>query len=250
MGTDKTSLGDRMKGYEDINRAFLTRRMPCIIRIDGKAFHTLTRGLKKPFDEAMRRAMEYTAGKLVENIQGCKLAYTQSDEISLFLCDYTQLTTDAWFDKNLQKMASVSASIATAYFNAYVMSLVSDPLGNTDLLDSAELLRSKMPAMFDARVFVLPKEEVCNYFIWRQQDAVRNSIQGLGQANFSQKELSGVSCNEIQEKLWQEKQLNWNDTPTMFKRGFCVLSDGTVDLEIPTFTEDRNYIEQHVFVGE
>ena len=107
---DKTTLGDRMKNnYENITRYYLTRRMPVIIRIDGKAFHTFTKGMKKPFDNILVKTMQETMKYLCENIQGRVLGYTQSDEISLVLTDYAELTTDAWFDNNLQKMCSVYA---------------------------------------------------------------------------------------------------------------------------------------------
>jgi tRNA(His) 5'-end guanylyltransferase len=118
------SLGDRMKGYENVSRIYLTRRMPLIIRIDGNAFHTFTKGFAKPFDPIFMQAMQETMQKLCEKIQGCKVGYTQSDEISLLLIDYDNLDTDAWFDKNLQKTVSISASIATMEFNGIFSRLV------------------------------------------------------------------------------------------------------------------------------
>ena len=119
MKNNKDSLGDRMKTYEYVTRTYLTRRMPVIIRLDGKAFHTFTRGLKKPFDEIFVKAMQDTMKHLCENVQGCVLGYTQSDEITLVLVDYHDRDTSAWFDNNIQKMASVSASMATMAFNQY-----------------------------------------------------------------------------------------------------------------------------------
>jgi len=226
-----------MKGYENIPRTYLTRRMPCIIRIDGKAFHTFTRGLAKPWDPVLAQVMWDTAVNLCMHIEGCQLAYIQSDEISLLLTDYAQHTTEAWFGKSIQKMTSVSASMATLYFN--------------------RLYQSTSGALFDSRVFVLPKEEVCNYFVWRQQDATRNAIEALGRAHFSSKELHKVNCKQIQEKLFTEKGVNFNDMPTSYKRGTCVvkekyLKDGIertrwgIDNEIPVFTADRQYIESRI----
>jgi|SRR5579863_1792485 len=206
MNSEKDSLGNRMKTYENVTRHFLTRRMPVVIRLDGKSFHTLTKNMKKPFDDDFKYVMEAVTKILCEEVQGCQFAYTQSDEISLLLVDYQTHDTQAWFDNNIQKIVSVSASIATAAFNSWALSKLTI-LG---------------PAHFDARAFNLPKEEVCNYFIWRQQDATRNSIQSVGQANFSHKELHGLSCDEIQEKLFQEKQINWNDYPVTSKRGSCI----------------------------
>ena len=233
---ERDSLGDRMKGYEDAFRYHLTGRMPLIIRIDGKAFHTLTRGLDKPFDQEFSEIMLRTAYVLCQELQGVKLAYWQSDEISLLLTDYDKLTSQAWFDKNLQKMVSVSASIATAAFNDHFQHY-SDKIGR-----------------FDSRVFTLPKEEVCNYFLWRQQDATRNSINSVGQSQFSHKKLHGLNTDQVQDLLFKEKGLNWNDLPTWQKRGACVIikegGQWGVDNEIPVFSQDRNYINQHVFIGE
>lgn len=264
---DKTTLGDRMKNnYENISRYYLTRRMPAIIRIDGKSFHTFTRGFKKPFDDVFVKTMQDTMKYLCENIQGCVLGYTQSDEISLVLVDYAELTTDAWFGNNLQKMCSVSASMATMAFNKFFYGNMPADEENSGTYYKA----LEKGAMFDSRVFTIPKEEVCNALIWRQQDATRNSIQSVGQANFSQKELHGKSCNNIQDMLMIQKGINWNDYATTLKRGSCCIKvdDGLteydeagnicgyiqrskwiIDNEIPIFSQDRNYIEKLINVG-
>lgn len=274
---DRTTLGDRMKNnYENISRYYLTRRMPVIIRLDMKAGHTFTKGLKKPFDDIFVKTMQDTMKYLCENIQGCVLGYTQSDEISLVLTDYAELTTDAWFGNNLQKMCSVSASMATLAFNKafndnivkYIDNNLDADCGVTkDLTEYTKILinaRNK-GAMFDSRVFTIPKEEVCNALIWRQQDATRNSIQSVGQANFSQKELHGKSCNNIQDMLMTQKGINWNDYATTLKRGSCCIkiddsitkydevgnisdyiqrSKWVIDDEIPIFTKNINYVEK------
>lgn len=264
---DKTTLGDRMKNnYENISRYYLTRRMPVIIRIDGKSFHTFTRGFKKPFDDVFVKTMQDTTKYLCENIQGCVLGYTQSDEISLVLVDYAELTTDAWFGNNLQKMCSVSASMATMAFNKFFYGNMPADEENSGTYYKA----LEKGAMFDSRVFTIPKEEVCNALIWRQQDATRNSIQSVGQANFSQKELHGKSCNNIQDMLMIQKGINWNDYATTLKRGSCCIKvdDGLteydeagnicgytqrskwlIDNEIPIFSQNRNYIEKLINVG-
>lgn len=194
MSKKYDSLGDRMKGYENIARNYLTRRIPTIIRVDGKAFHTFTRGMEKPFDRILMTTMQNTMKYLCENIQGCVFGYTQSDEITLVLTDYATITTDAWFGYNIQKMCSVSASMATlAFSNAYTAELWKNfpeamRSSNNGTNKYIETLVAKMgTAMFDARVFSIPKDEVCNCLIWRQQDATRNSIEAVGQANFSRK---------------------------------------------------------------
>lgn len=272
---DKTSLEDRMKNnYENISRYYLTRRTPVVIRIDGKAFHTFTKKFKRPFDEIMIKTMQDTMKYLCENIQGCVLGYTQSDEISLLLIDYENIDTDAWFGNNLQKMCSVSASMATMAFNKFFTGNVQDfmysccsALGEEILEDRREdycfaqdvYFKKFYSAIFDSRVFTIPKEEVCNYFIWRQQDATRNSILSVGQSNFGQKELLGESCNNIQDMLMTQKGVNWNDFATTLKRGSCCIKvnynkvDLTygctsrniwiIDNEIPIFSQNREYIE-------
>ena len=260
------SLSDRMKDYEDVSNVKLTKRTPVIVRIDGKAFHTYTRGLDKPFDEILAKAMQYVCEKLVKDVQGCKLAYTQSDEISLLLTDWEKLTTDSYFDYRLQKIASVVASTATMYFNQYVTSMIMYLLDMPRVCDSVKMfdgvefsenilnvwVKKMGTAIFDARAFNLPKEEVCNYFLWRQQDATRNSIQSLGQSKFSQKQLDKKSTSDIQEMLFQEYGINWNDIDTKWKRGFCVCKNNTIDVdtEIPIFSQDRNYIEKFLEVED
>lgn len=282
MAKKNDSLGDRMKGYEGVSRNFLTRRVPAIIRLDGKAFHTFTKGMEKPFDPVLTQAMQETMKYLCENIQGCVLGYTQSDEITLVLTDYATIQTDAWFGYNIQKMCSVSASMATMAFNREFERIAEDWLHDNgpywgsigvdvdvDLTpyERYNVYQKKMcTAMFDSRVFSVPKEEVCNCLIWRQQDATRNSIEAVGQANFSHHELHKKTCNMIQEMLWSQRGINWNDFPTELKRGSCCIkrqfeetiddprnpgqkitvcrNRWIIDHEIPVFTQDREYIEK------
>lgn len=266
----RDDLGNRMKTfYEEIPKTRLMRRTPVIIRIDGKAFHTFTRGFKRPFDEVLIKTMQETAQYLCENIQGCQLAYTQSDEISLLLIDYQRFETSAWFDYEIQKMCSISASMATMAFNRIFSETVSDlKVDDTKPIDTY-FEAAYSGAMFDARVFNIPREEVTNYFYWRQLDASRNSIQMVGQANFSHRELQYKSCNDIQDMLMTQKSINWNDFPTYQKRGSCVVKekylDATpestdsqsirsrwiIDKDIPIFKGDgREYIDRLVNVGE
>lgn len=288
-------LGTRMKTfYEQIPKAKLIRRTPVIIRIDGKAFHTFTKGFAKPFDEILMKTMQETTKYLCENIQGCVLGYTQSDEISLVLVDYQRFESAAWFDYEIQKMCSISASMATMAFNKLFKDNI-DIAYQEDFyklgLDKEENFKHKEAyikvqeelekkyhvyyekenkAMFDARVFNIPKEEVTNCIYWRQLDAARNSIQMVGQANFSHKELHCKTCNNIQDMLMEQKGINWNDFPTYQKRGTCVIkeeytviteneeistaeirSHWIIDKEIPQFKgEGRQYIEKLIMIGE
>lgn len=267
-------LGIRMKTfYEQIPKTKLMRRCPVAIRIDGKAFRTFTRGFQKPFDEVLIKSMQETMKYLCENIQGCVLGYTQSDEITLILVDYKKLTSSAWFDYEVQKICSIAASMATMAFNKFFYNnafeyIVISTMGlsNEEYIDAYTKAINK-GAMFDARCFNIPKEEVTNLVYWRQFDASNNSIQMVGQANFSHKELQNKSCNDIQDMLMAQKGINWNDLPTYQKRGSCCIyvdiqnpksiskGDKTkgwiIDTDIPIFKgEDREYIDRLVFVGE
>lgn len=203
------SLGDRMKrNYEDVTRNFLVRRMPVIIRVDGKAFHTFTKtsNCVKPFDKGLSRAMVCSAMSLMNDAMGSKIGYVQSDEISILLTDYDNLESEAWFNNNIQKICSVSASIVTSVFN--------DNFGSPAL------------ANFDCRVFNIPKEEVNNYFIWRQQDWMRNSIQMLARSYYSQKELHNKNTAQLHDML-MEKGVNWAKLePERWKNGYTLFKSG------------------------
>jgi tRNA(His) guanylyltransferase len=214
----KDELGDRMKTYyEDRTRYNLPRRTFTIIRIDGKAFHTYTRGLTRPFDQGLIDDMDATTKFLCESIQGARFGYVQSDEISILLTDFEKNTTDAWFDGNIQKMCSISASMATAKFNELRIARYMN-----EIHVNGESTVKRTSAFFDSRVFTIPnQEEVINYFIWRQTDATRNSISSVAQSMYSAKELHGKTTDNMQEMIFQKGQ-NWNDFPIGQKRGRAV----------------------------
>lgn len=233
-------IGKRMKFfYEKAYEIKLPMRMPVIVRVDGKKFHTFTRGMKKPFDEVLMFAMNHTAKALCEEMQGSVLAYLQSDEISILLHNYKKHDSSAWFDNKIQKIASVSASMASVYFNNIFHNALQ--LEKTSYPESL----CKRVAFFDSRAFVLPEAEVCNYFIWRQKDWERNSLQMLARSLYSHKELENKNASQLHD-LCFEKGKNWNDLPIPLKRGRCVIKregDWIIDDKIQKFTEDRNYIE-------
>lgn len=277
----KDELGDRMKDfYEDRTRYKLARRTNTIIRIDGKAFHTYTKGLERPFDLGLMEDMNKTTEFLCQNIQGAKFGYVQSDEISILITDYDDISTHAWFDGNLQKMASIAASLATAKFNQLRMSRFARNSGiepkyrDESYISESEIEGFKL-AMFDARVFQIPyQEEVFNYFIWRQQDATRNSISSVAQTYFSTTELKGKKTNAMQDMLMVQKEINWNDFSPREKRGSLIrkverqfvrkdidpIDDGKTyaidkgniytrnvweaDPETPIFSKDKDYLKE------
>jgi tRNA(His) 5'-end guanylyltransferase len=279
-------LGKRMKEfYEQVPKTRLVRRTPVAIRIDGKAFHTFTRGFARPFDDILIKSMQNTMKYLCENIQGCVLGYHQSDEITLILVDYKKLTSSAWFEYEIQKMTSIAASMATMAFNKFFAQEVAryDREWKNSLTPQSVELQQKHQkyletlraatdkgAMFDARVFNIPKEEVTNLVYWRQLDAARNSVQMVGQSYFSHKQLQNKSCNQIQDMLMTEKGINWNNFPAYKKRGSCCIKSETtttafvdgetktverphwyIDLNIPQFkNEGREYIDKLIRVGD
>lgn len=276
---DKSELAARMKNfYENPAKTQLLRRVPVAIRIDGKAFHTFTRGFQKPFDPVLMDAMQRTMKYLCENIQGCVFGYTQSDEITLILIDYQKLTSDAWFDYEVQKITSVSASMATMIFNKYFSENIikynstHDPLiEENKYLIERYVNAAEKGAMFDARCFNIPKEEVTNLIYWRQLDAMRNSIQMVGQAHFSHTKLKDKTCNDIQDMLMTEYGINWNTFTIPCKRGTACIKvkeqeiikepnlfiskiitthyKWKIDYEIPIFKgADRDYIDKLVFI--
>jgi tRNA(His) 5'-end guanylyltransferase len=251
----KDSLGDRMKrDYEARTRYFLPRRTYTLVRIDGKSFHRYTRDCARPYDLDLMADMDATAQALCAQVEGARCAYVQSDEISLLLTDFDSPRTQAYFDGNLQKICSITASMATAHFNRARARRT--PGTDTE------------PACFDSRVWTIPQEiEVFHYFLWRQQDASKNSVSMTARAYFPHNRLHGRSSAEMQEMLFQEYGVNWNDLPVGFKRGRFIervaerrevaYTDGRIGetvvapevlrhdwrvVEPPLFTQDREWL--------
>jgi tRNA(His) 5'-end guanylyltransferase len=253
----KDELGDRMKGnYEDRTRFSLPRRTYTIIRVDGKAFHTLTKGMPKPFtslfnDNVFAGFMDQTAKALCQHVQGAQLAYVQSDEISVLVTDFEKTTTDAWFDGNIQKMVSVAASIATAAFNkARLIRCFDKDLAvefpEIKALDGetiAKIIEIIKVGEFDARAFTIPDPiEVENYFIWRQKDAVRNSVSMAARALYSDQATKGKSTNDKLDMI-HESGNNWNDLPDGFKRGRLISYFYSFDTETVPLNPEHPMIE-------
>lgn len=265
---DKSNIGDRMKAYEVVSKGRLMKRTPVAIRLDGCHFHTFLKGWIKPFDPLVQRAMEYTTLMLCKNIQGCVFGYTQSDEITLILCDYQTLETEAWFDNEVQKICSVSASMASMYFNRYLnenidyyITAMEKDREYQSKYDMSVVqwdkyvanIKRKVDAgaYFDARCFNIPKEEVTNLIYWRQLDCMRNSVLSVGQANFTPTFLHGRSCKEIKEDLrMRDCCKNWEDYSEKEKYGTMVYknSEGNwVSSGAPVFKgEDREFIEVRI----
>ena len=277
-----TSLDVRMKRYEAVSDVFLMRRTPVILRFDMCHGHTFTKGFDKPFDSVYMATMQKTMEALCNDIQGAVFGYTQSDEITIVLCDYKTFETSAWFDNRLEKLCSVGASKASRYFNKFFMEIVEKRIsidntnaidevfadifgkqynrkGNKEIEPLSDKLRDKyrsryFTADFDCRAFNIPKEEVCNCVIWRQNDAEKNSIQSLAQSLYSHNELKGLKCNQLQNKMFTEKGVNWSELPTYCKRGSaCIKNENGkwfIDYDMPILKENRDYLERFVYCEE
>lgn len=262
-------MGSRFKNFESQYDKKLIKSLPVIIRVDGRAFHTFTRGLKKPFDSFFNEAMQETMRYLCKNVCGCVLGYTQSDEISLLVQAYKKEETQPWFDYRVNKICSVTSALATLAFNRKFGDLTLayyDSCAERETTEDEEkylktlLDKLEHGATFDARAFNIPFDEVTNYFYWREIDAVRNSIEAVGHCYFSSKELHGINQKGIKAMLL-EKGINYDDDfPTYLKRGSCcykiktkqLLENGEtamrtrwiVDIGIPMFrNDDRDYID-------
>lgn len=263
----RDEMGERMKNfYENRAKTYLIRNTPVIIRVDGNAFHTLTKGMEKPFDNVLMETMQETMVEMCKEIGGCVFGYTQSDEISLLLVDYKRLNSDAWYDYGVEKLASRAASKATNKFNQIFKKKAEEAIKNSELDEKVVRAYKKAIAKgaeFDGRCFNVPKEEVTNYFFWRQLDASTNSVAMLAQSQFSPSELHKKSWSDMQDMLMIEKGINWNKYSTSVKRGICCKKvikvvtgkNGTkternvweLDMDIPEFKgEDRIYIEEVV----
>lgn len=261
-----STLGDRMRNYEDVNRNYLTARLPVILRLDGKNFSNYTKGFKHPYDERFLEAMRRTAKNLCENVEGCKFAYTQSDEISLLLVSYRNLDTQGWFANNIQKMVSVAASMAAIYFYRNMWDVIDEYAAHSDdyeYIDKINNILDTKYATFDCRCFVLPKEEVVNYFWWRQLDCNRNAVMSVAREYYSSKELMNKRTADKLNMMAQDEGINWEeDFPCFFRRGTgiykdyftifgadqtdCLRSKWLFDMNLPLFVHDREYLEKFI----
>ena len=246
MNNKRDAMGDRFKEYEAVSNIKLTRRTPVILRLDMCHGHTFTKGFDKPFDKTFIHCMQHTMKYLCENVQNCVFAYTQSDEISLVLVDYKTLETSAWFDNKVEKICSVAASFATYAFNKSFAE---------EYQYSKYKHAYESGAIFDCRCFNVPKEEVANYFYWRQKDAVRNSVEATAQANFPQKKLLGKCQRDLLEML-KGIGVDWYAYPLWIQRGAACLKipeiGWSIEENIPIFKgeEGRDFIERYIYVNE
>lgn len=271
----RDDLGDRMKMYETVPRTRLMRRMPVAVRIDMRAGHTFTKNFNRPFDLTFTLAMDGTMRDLCKNVQGCVFGYTQSDEITLILKDYSEFTSQSFFDYEVQKMCSILGSMATLYFNKHWNELISESSYYFSTQGVTEVVKfwphykesAERGAMFDARVWNIPREEVANLIYWRQLDAMRNSVNMCGQAFFSHKELQGKSVEDVKKMLEERKGWSWAALDTRERWGCCCvrnyysfpdgnlkfegsLGEWVIDYDMPLIKGyNREYVEQFLYAN-
>lgn len=232
-------MEDRFKDYESIMNITLPRRAFTIVRVDGRAFHTYTQRLARPFSRPLATAMDAAAKALCQEISGSVFAYVQSDEISVLFSDRMNDTSQAWFGGSVQKIVSVTASIATAVFNRAMHDLHIEPTRSP---------LSVVPslAQFDSRVFTVPdREEAVNYFLWRQRDAERNSIMMAARSLYSHNALQNTHTGDLKQKLI-DHGIPWESHEARFRRGGMVVKVSG-DREV-TFTDKRTNEEQTIVV--
>lgn len=206
----QSHLADRIKRYERASSYQLTPNSCVFIRVDGRAFHTFTRHCKKPFDHPLMNSMMKAGVETSRDMQGFKLAYTQSDECTFLITDFDTTSTQGWFDYDLSKLVSLSASLFTAHFNRIYHS-------------------GEGRATFDSRAFVVPVDDAPNVFVWRQQDWERNSLQMLARAHFSHKQCDHKNRSQLHDMLMLEHGINWaTDLTDAEKNGTFIHADRTV----------------------
>lgn len=256
---DKDSLGNRMKAYEEVNERMLVANVPFIIRLDGVAFHTFTKKFVRPMDDILADAMQKTMLSMCMDVPYCKYGYTQSDEITLVCIIDDVKNNSGFYGNRINKITTVTAAKATKYFNKHFYDNVKKYEKNDKAFENVTDLKvyekKLFSAEFDSRVFNIPEYDIENNLIWRQQDAVRNSINALGHAHFSNDILKNKNTTQVQDMLMNEKKINWNNCCAYQKRGCCAVKkpveitgkNGNIitrnkwvlDLNMPILTEDK-----------
>lgn len=237
----KDLMGNRFKAYEAASSMHMIPGIPKIIRLDGKAFHTFTKGCEQPYDWNIMSAMAAGAVAVMKEIGGsARLAYIQSDECSIVLNDKPRIESSPWFDNNLVKMATVSSSIMSVNFSwAYYEALAS----SGSQAGSVEF----KPAYFDARIFPVPNVwEMHNAILWRQFDAIKNSKSQYARHYFSQKQVHEKNGEQKVQMMKDQHGFDWHTAPTWTKHGIVVrrgtMGKFEIDMNIPEFKVDKDYL--------
>jgi tRNA(His) 5'-end guanylyltransferase len=256
-------LSSRMRAYEDVPQLYLMRRVPVIIRTDIRSGSNLTKGFNKPFDDVFGKTMIRTMEHVAKEIQGCIFAYTESDEMSFVLSDYKKLNSAAWFDYNVEKVASLAASEATFAFNKYFAEGVDKYKNGIGYDEDGNLNKEEYDqyviyhravdkgVRFDGRCANYPKDEVANYIYWRQSDAMRNSVSMAARAQFPHSKCDNKNQEQLKEMLLSECGIDWNDYATHYRHGVCWTRADGINYDMPLIKgEDRKMVEDLVYYQE
>lgn len=242
------TLNDRMKEYESNAKIKLIKKMPVIIRVDGRAFHTFTKGFVKPFDTLFLEAMRKTALDLFKSVPNCRFAYTESDEITLILDDSNTILDTAFYDNDLEKLVSVTASMTTMFFNNNFASVIER--GEKSAIDTTIYKKKLYKATFDSRAFNVPYHEVDNVILDRQLDSKRNSLNAYAQSLYPQKVLNGKKHDDLIDLL-HAKGMKYHDIDVSLRHGVAVYKDETdkvvVDYDVPSLLIDKTFVSRRVF---
>lgn len=249
----KDTLGDRQKSYEKVTDTVLVPKMPYIIRLDGVAFHTFTKGFDEPFDCILSTTMDKTCKSLCEDIPYVVAGYVQSDEITL-LCKYPDIKkSEAWYGGRVSKMQSIAASRVTRYFDKHLRETIEENLYSMNVEKAVKLRMKFNKAEFDCRVFNIPEWDLLNNLIWRQNDCIRNSIQSIGQCVYSAKELNEVSMDELKYMLAKAEGIIWEDIDPRYKYGALYLKDKVLVRDVYRTVWNKNclsVLESREYVRE
>jgi tRNA(His) 5'-end guanylyltransferase len=237
------SLGDRIKRYESISENYFLPKIPIVIRVDGKCFSQFTKGCKKPFDQILINCMFVSAKEVAKQMQGCKALYAQSDEVTFVLTDDFTIETQQWFGGRQNKIESVTAAMMTAYFNKFWVEIeFNDGYMGDGHVHFDDYSEKYNPAIFDARAFQCPKEDVANVFLWRVKDWERNSLNMYCEQFFSHKELNGqgrVDRHEMLHKIGH----NWATECTDQQKNGSWYSPGKPDkFNLTNYCDINEYI--------
>lgn len=247
MNPAQMSLGDRMKEYENVTNTNLIHRMPIMVRCDGRAFHSFCSGMNKPYDDIFIELMDTLTKYLLVSVPDCEIAYVESDEITLCLFPYKTYATTPFFDGRVQKLCSTLAAMATWKFNQILLEWSKGDDASKKTF--AEVYSSKV-AMFDCRVWNLPREEVLNCLLWRQQDSKRNAILTAGQTWIGKKKIHALKTTEVIDKLKEIGIDYWEAIPKYYHYGRTFIHNSDKTNWIFDNLEDRAELSKLVNIDE
>lgn len=226
------NLEDKCQYYRSLTDYRLLPNSNILVMLDGKNFSKLVKNnFEKPFDDCFIRMMNETAKFLCENVQGCKFAYVQSDEISLLITDYDTPETDMLFGGRLCKIQSILASLATSEFNRWFT--IWNLNKCYDNVSVGEFISKMKMAQFDCKAWVVPNvNDVFSYFLYRQLDCIKNSKQQTAQTYIPHKELLGKNADEQIAMCIDRCIVDWNMFEDKYKYGRFIAKEVTTQTKV------------------